>query len=107
MKIVRTKLFSKSLKKLGAGEADIAKLEVLLAANPLAGDVIPGLGGLRKIRFAMKGKGKRGGGRAIYFVLMVRDTTYLVLAYDKSVQSDLSPVQREFALKLVKELSDG
>jgi hypothetical protein len=106
MKIVRTALFEKSLKKLGATETDIAKLERELAAQPQGGDVVPGLGGLRKMRFAMKGKGKRGGGRAIYFLLMVQDAAYLLLAYDKSVQSDLSQSQREAAKQMMKELAD-
>ena len=40
----------------------------MIAQNPLSGDVIPGLQGIRKIRFAFGGRGKRGGGRAIYFL---------------------------------------
>lgn len=54
MEIVRTRAFERSLKKLGASDDDIAALENEIAANPETGDVIPGLGGARKIRFAMK-----------------------------------------------------
>lgn len=107
MRIVRTMLFIKSLKKLGASATDIAKLEAELGANPSAGDVIPGMGGLRKVRFAMKGKGKSGGGRAIYFVFVAGDAIYLLLAYDKSVQSDLSQMQRETLKTIMKELPGG
>jgi hypothetical protein len=105
MQIVRTRAFEKSLKKLGATTDDLAKLEAEIANNPAAGDVIPGLHGVRKIRFAMKGRGKRGGGRAVYFVIWSRTAAYLVLAYDKTVQADLSEAQRKLVLTIAKELS--
>ncbi|MEI9887788.1 MAG: hypothetical protein WDN08_15045 [Rhizomicrobium sp.] len=59
MKIVRTAHFDKSLKKLGATEADIAKLMAAIVARPEIGDVIAGLGGAREISFAMKGRAAR------------------------------------------------
>jgi len=71
---VRTIVFTKALKKLGACSADLDALETAIAANPQAGDVIPGLGGARKIRFSMAGKGKRGGGRAVYVAVVSKDT---------------------------------
>jgi mRNA-degrading endonuclease RelE of RelBE toxin-antitoxin system len=88
LEIIRTSLFEKSLKKLGATEADIEKLERELALNPEAGDVIQGLGGARKVRFSMGGKGRSGGGRAIYVVVWRNDTAYLLLAYSKAVQEE-------------------
>jgi len=63
MRIIRTSLFERSLKKLGASAADLAKLEADIAANPTIGDVIQGLGGARKVRFSMAGRGKSGGRR--------------------------------------------
>lgn len=107
MRIVRTAAFVKSLKRLGASAEDLSRLEDRLAADPEAGDVIPGLGGARKIRFGLRGKGKRGGGRAIYIVLWKDDEVFLSLAYSKSDQSDLSRSQWELVKGLVKELSDG
>jgi hypothetical protein len=107
MEVVRTSTFMKSLKKLGATEADIEKLESELVRNPEAGDVIPGLSGARKIRFSMGGKGKRGGGRAIYVVVWRRDTAYLVLAYSKTVQEELSRSQRTMIAAVIKEIADG
>jgi hypothetical protein len=53
------------------------------------------------------GRGKRGGGRAIYLVIWKDDEALLLLAYSKSVQSDLSRAQWELARDLVKELTDG
>jgi len=104
MKVVRTKVFLRCLKKLGANKAEIEALEVEIVANPLAGEVIPGLGGIRKIRFAMGGKGKRGGGRAIYFLLMADETILMLTAYSKAVQEDLSTAQKAALLKFAGEV---
>lgn len=67
MEIVRTRRFVKDMKRLGANEADIEHLEQRIANAPLSGAVIPGLGGLRKLRFQFGNRGKRGRGRVIYF----------------------------------------
>jgi hypothetical protein len=107
VKIVRTTLFNKSLKKLGASRIDLDRLEKEIAANPEMGDVIKGLGGARKGRFSMGGKGKRGGGRAIYVLVRTADTAYLLLAYSKTDQDDISEPQRKALAQVVKELTDG
>ncbi|MBS0278515.1 MAG: type II toxin-antitoxin system RelE/ParE family toxin [Proteobacteria bacterium] len=107
MRIVRTTLFERSLRKLGASAADLEKLEADIAANPDAGDVIQGLRGARKARFSMAGRGKSGGGRAIYVLVVKKDVAYLLLAYSKKDQADLSPAQRKLLVEIVKELTDG
>jgi hypothetical protein len=48
-------------------EAELMEFRLWLAGNPLAGDVIPGAGGLRKVRWSRPGMGKRGGARVVYF----------------------------------------
>lgn len=80
-------------------------LEDAIIANPEAGAVIKGLKGVRKIRFAFGGKGKSGGGRAIYLVVRVRDAAYLLLAYAKNTQADLSNAQRKAILDLLETLT--
>ena len=85
-------------------DAELEVLESDVATNPQAGDVIKGLKGVRKIRFAFGGKGKRGGGRCIYLVIAIEDTIYLLLAYSKSKQTDLSQRQRQDILELIEEL---
>ena len=107
MQIVRTSRYLKDMKRLGASASDMARLEAEIAASPQAGHVIPGLSGLRKTRFALGSKGKRGGGRAIYFLMISDDLAVLVFAYSKSVQEDLTPEQRKAALALIKEMNDG
>jgi hypothetical protein len=104
MQIVRTSLFAKSIKKLGANAGEIDVLEKRLLSDSEAGDVIQGLRGVRKVRFALKGKGKSGGGRCIYLALTLDEVIYLLLAYDKSVQSDLSSEQRKGILSILEEL---
>jgi len=66
-----------------------------LAREPLAGDVIPGLGGVRKPRFAPKGRGKSGAFRVICYVLAYNLPILALLLYGKNEQGDLSPAQRE------------
>ena len=90
--------------KLKVTDTELDALETEIAVNPQVGDVIRGLKGVRKIRFALAGKGKRGGGRCIYLVLAIEGTIYLLLAYAKSKQTDLSPKQRRVILALIEEL---
>jgi mRNA-degrading endonuclease RelE of RelBE toxin-antitoxin system len=73
-------------------------LQNLLLADPLAGVLIPGTGGVRKLRWAGSGRGKRGGLRVIYY-FAVRHSAFLILhVYAKGEQEDLRPEQKR-ALK--------
>lgn len=105
MQLIRTNTFIKAMAKLKVTDSELLALETEIATNPKAGDVIQGLKGVRKIRFAYGGKGKRGGGRCIYLVLTVEDATYLLLAYGKSKQTDLSTSQRKDILAFLEELT--
>ena len=107
MQIVRTGLYLRQMKRLGASSTDMGRLEAEIAVNPQAGDVIPGLMGLRKIRFALGNKGKRGGGRAVYFLMVSDDVAVMIFAYAKYAQEDLTTEQRKAALALLKEMTDG
>jgi len=107
MQIVRTGLYLRQMKRLGASSTDMGRLEAEIALNPQVGDVIPGLMGLRKIRFALGNKGKRGGGRAVYFLMVSEDVAVMIFAYAKSAQEDLTTEQRKAALALLKEMTDG
>ena len=70
-----------------------------IALNPLAGDVIPGSGGIRKVRWAASGRGKRGGARVIYFNVMKQGTIWLLMVYTKAKFDNLP-------LRLLKELKN-
>ena len=73
----------------------------LLAWNPLAGDVIPGTGGVRKLRFAGGGKGKRGAFRVVYYVLTEELPIVAITLYGKSEKSDLTQAERDGARRIV------
>ena len=72
------------------GNAGIEALAVYLSDPPDAGDAIPGSGGVRKLRWAAKGKGKRGGARIIYLYVVVAGSVYLMRCYAKNVKTDLT-----------------
>ena len=84
-------------------EAFIA-LQRLLALNPEAGDVVPGAGGLRKLRFVdeRRGKGKRGGLRVIYYWWDAGAQFWLFTIYDKNELSDLTKAQRQALKEMIK-----
>ena len=82
-------------------------LERFLLMTPTAGDVIRGTGGLRKLRWAASGRGKRGGARVIYYLQTSADRTYLVYGYVKAKQEDLTPQQLRVLAALMKEVDDG
>lgn len=65
----------------------------------------PGLGGIRKLRVAFGGRGKRGGGRMIYALLLAGGPVALLRAYSKNEAADLTAEERRQAL--VKEIEDG
>jgi hypothetical protein len=82
----------------------LRRLQDTLMANPEAGDLIEGTGGLRKLRFAdaRRGKGKRGGLRVIYYFWVRGPEFWLFTLYGKDEMSDLTPKQRAALKDLVK-----
>lgn len=60
---------------------------------PSCADAIPGSGGLRKARVPVKGKGKRGGGRVIYYLVTADEQIFLLYAYAKNERTDIAPQQ--------------
>ena len=80
------------------------QLQDELMANPEAGDVIEGTGGLRKLRQPdpRRGKGKRGGLRIIYYWWLGGDQFWLFTVYDKDQADDLTPEQRKVLKQLLK-----
>jgi len=87
---------------------DLVALEQSILADPQAGDLVPGTGGLRKIRLGQRtvGRGKRGGVRVYYLDLPRRAVTHLVAIFGKREKSDLSPVERKAVAALVKQLKE-
>jgi hypothetical protein len=83
--------FSRAREAYGLDDAEFAELQTALLADPEAGDVIPGSGGCRKLRWRAQGRGKRGGYRVIYFLRTAAGSIVLVLLYAKNVRDDVEP----------------
>jgi hypothetical protein len=107
VRIIRTNRYRKDLRRLKVTAAEAAAIEAEIASEPEAGDVIQGLSGLRKLRFGFGGRSKRGGGRAVYFLMVADDTAALIFAYAKNEQTDLTEAQKKAAMQIMKELKDG
>ena len=89
---VETSLFSRQITDAMDSEQYRA-MQAALIERPDAGAVIPGGGGLRKLRWAAEGRGKRGGTRVIYYWQVSADRIVLLYVYPKNVQADLSRAQ--------------
>jgi hypothetical protein len=95
-----------SFEKTSAGllsDEEIRLLEEALQANPEAGAVQASTGGVRKLRVAVSGRGKRGGARIIYLYVRVRETIYMIAAFAKNVQENLTSEQKR-EMRLLTEV---
>jgi hypothetical protein len=76
---------------------------VVIANRPSAGALIKGSGGLRKIRWAIEGRGKRGGVRVIYYWAVKQERLLMLFIYSKNERGDLSPDQLKTLRKIVED----
>ncbi len=102
MVIIETSVFTRQVRDLLPDE-EYRKLQAALVGKPTLGPVIRGSGGLRKVRWALPGKGKRGGVRVIYYWATSQEQLLMLLMYPKSERDDLSPSQLRVLRKLVEE----
>ena len=91
---VESNIFEK-YRELYLNDDEYRLFQADLMVNPKQGDVIQGTGGLRKIRVASKGKGKRGGSRVIYYYLDDKRRFYLLTIYSKNEVTDLTADQKK------------
>ena len=85
-------------------EEERAALVDFIARNPESGDVIPGTGGVRKMRWARSGSGKRGGARVIYFYHHAERPIYILLAYAKAQREDMTSDEKRAVADLAEAL---
>lgn len=102
---IETRAFSKRVEQNGLEEA-LHRLQLALIADPTAGDLDPGTGGLRKVRMPnpRRGKGKRGGARVHYLWLPKWKVFYLVFLYTKDEQDSLTKEQKVKLKAVVREI---
>ena len=86
--VIESPTFQKQAAKLWTDD-ERQEFIAWIAVNTLAGDVIPGADGARKVRWSRAGSGKSGGARVIYFNLVDQEVVYLVAAYAKSDRANM------------------
>lgn len=102
MVIIETPIFTKQLLAT-LSEEEYRLFQAALLDRPDSGKVIPGGGGLRKLRWGIEGRGKRGGVRVIYYLVTAKDTILLLFMYPKNVQDNLTQDQLRQLKKIVEE----
>lgn len=103
MTVVETVRFLKDADGL-ISEAERTRLVEFIGANPEVGDLIPETGGVRKLRWALRGGGKRGGARVVYFFHSERLPIFLLTMYRKNEKANLTREERNVIAKLIPVL---
>lgn len=99
MEFIETSIFTRQVLALLTDD-EYSQLQIALTAHPTTGAIIPHSGGLRKIRWSMRERGKRGGVRAIYYWVVAEDQILMLFMYSKNEKDDLTPQQ----LKVLREI---
>ena len=102
MRFIETPIFTRALREL-MDDDEYWPLQLALVLRPQSGRVIPHSGGLRKIRWALKGAGKRGGCRIIYYWDEESESFYMLYVYRKNDQEDLTAQQFRTLSRLVRQ----
>ena len=99
---IETELFTKLVREY-LSDDEYGQLQKELIGNPEAGAVVKGSGGVRKIRWAAQGRGKRGGYRVIYFVRRTQDEIWMLTMYPKNLTDSIPG----YVLKQIREEIDN
>lgn len=102
MRFVETPIFTAQIVEV-LDDLSYRKLQLALLLRPEQGVLIQGSAGLRKLRWAGSGRGKRGGVRVIYFWHPEDEVFYMLYVYPKNEKSDLTPAQVRILRRLVEE----
>jgi hypothetical protein len=100
--IIETSIFTRQVQEL-LSDDDYRQLQMALVIHPEMGAVIPGSGGLRKVRWASAGHGKRGGVRVIYYWAVVHDKILMLFMYAKNERDDLTSQQLKALRRIIEE----
>ena len=102
MRFIETSVFTATLKR-HLDDEQYRAMQLALALRPEQGSLIPGGGGLRKLRWGAEGRGKRGGVRTIYYWAVDDELCYMVYMYVKNEQGDLTATQLRALARVVRE----
>lgn len=103
---IEVPLFTKRWKEIGLGDEELRSLQIILLKDPESGPVIEGTGGIRKVRFPLDNRGKRGSVRVCYTDFAEYEVTYLITAFTKNEKESLTNEKKGVLKKLVKALKD-
>ncbi|MHB1356903.1 MAG: type II toxin-antitoxin system RelE/ParE family toxin [Anaerolineae bacterium] len=102
MEIIETSIFTRQV-QIELSAEEYRTLQMALVARPNLGAIIVGSGGLRKVRWGARGRGKRGGIRVIYYWATASCQILLLFIYPKNDQADLTPDQLRVLRRIVEE----
>jgi len=101
MKIIETQIFTQRVREI-LDDEEYRALQNALVLNPESGKIIPGSGGIRKMRWSGSGRGKRGGARVIYYWFKEQDNLLMLLIYAKKEKDDLTKAQLRVLKSIVE-----
>jgi hypothetical protein len=102
--VLFTQTFMKQASDCGLEDDELQEIAVVIARDPLAGNLIRGAGGARKLRHALRGKGKSGGLRTIHFFGGVDTPVFMLAVYSKNQKADISAEDRNALAKLLPQI---
>ena len=103
---IEVPLFSKRWKEIGLEDSDLFALQKMLLKNPQSGPLMEGTGGIRKVRFPLENCGKSGSVRVCYTDFEEFEVIYLITAFRKKEQENLTDEEKAVLKKLVKALKE-
>ena len=104
---IEVPLFTKRWAEIRLTDADLLKLQIMLLKDPESGPIIEGSGGIRKVRFPLENRGKSGSVRVCYTDFSEFDVIYLITAFTKKEQENLTEDEKKVLRKLVKSLREA
>ena len=104
---IEVPLFTKRWREIGLNDDDLLHLQIMLLKDPESGPVIEGTGGIRKVRFPLENRGKSGSARICYTDFAEYEVTYLITAFTKKDQENLTDEEKSVLRKLVKSLREA
>lgn len=103
---IEVPIFTKRWKEIGLGDDELKLLQIMLLKNPESGKIMEGTGGIRKVRFPLENRGKSGSVRVCYTDFAEYEVIYLITAFEKKEQENLTMEEKNAIKKLVKALKE-
>lgn len=104
---IEVPLFTKRWKEIGLDDEELQALQIMLLKDPESGPIMEGTGGIRKVRFPVENRGKSGSVRVCYTDFAEYEVIYLITAFEKKDQENLTAEEKNVLKKLVKSLKEA